>query len=152
MDGVADKTLRGSEPQQMRMDEIRTLRDLDVYKLAREQTRRIFKLSKAFSAEEQYLTGEIWMGVLAYLPCAKPSPRLAQIQILHAAPELSLSRHRLNVAVPLQRERGQAKLDCGSDFVLSRSIRCQLADRIDLTTAVAFILFGVKLVSFGGTG
>jgi len=42
------------------MAEIRSFRDLDVYKLAREQARRIFTLSKTFPAEERFsLTDQI---------------------------------------------------------------------------------------------
>jgi four helix bundle protein len=42
------------------MGEIRSFRDLDVYKLAREQARTIFALSKAFPVEERFsLTDQI---------------------------------------------------------------------------------------------
>src|SRR4029078_8690655 len=72
---------------------------------------------------------------------------LAQTEILHPAPKLPFPGHRLNVAVPLPRERGQAKLHSGAHFIRRRLIDSKLPDRINLAIAVAFVLGGMELVS-----
>ena len=51
------------------------------------------------------------------------------------------------MAVPLQRESGQAKLHSGAHFILRGLIDSKLPDRINLAIAVAFVLGGMELVS-----
>ena len=51
------------------------------------------------------------------------------------------------MAVPLQRESGQAKLHSGAHFILRGLIDSKLPDCINLAIAVAFVLGGMELVS-----
>src|SRR5437016_8951710 len=91
-------------------------------------------------------------------PCERPrgrpgrltwqgDPRLAEVEGSVAAPVLSLRSHRLNVAIPLEVEGVHAQLDGAADLLLRFVVGREATYRIDLPTAVAFVLLGVQLRS-----
>src|SRR5205809_487200 len=79
----------------------------------------------------------------------QPDGGLTQLQAVYTAPEFSFSRHRLNVAVPFQGKCSQAQFDGSSNFFLGFGIIRQKADGMDLALSMTFVLFRMKLISFG---
>src|SRR5918996_3997452 len=85
---------------------------------------------------------------LTFARLRKSNFRLTKTQVRDAAPELSLSRHRLNVPIPFQRKCGQAKFDGGSYFVLCPRVFGEYTYGVDLATSMTFVLSRMEAVSF----
>ena len=83
---------------------------------------------------------------------AEPNAWLTKIQVRHSTPEFSFSRHRLNVAIPLECECCQAELHCSSNPGLSLIVGGKLTNGVDLTASVALVFDRVNLVGLCSTG
>ena len=77
---------------------------------------------------------------------------LVELQGSQPAPECPGSRHRLDVPVPLERERGDPQLRGLADPLLYLGSGRVLVKHLDLPRAVAHILRGVEMVGLGRAG